>query len=257
MERSIIRTVLFNFFLQFFIILIFAYIGNVGIISVLVYCLALFILHVILALFLFKFKNDFFNLSTNQPLQKINPANRITLLRISSLVTIAFLLQHRDLSQVKVILPIILALTFLTDTFDGQIARRRKQVTRMGQMLDSISDYSLLALISIVYFQNNILPVWFFYLVLFRLSLQALGMLIFILLKKPLETKSTWGGKITIATTMTLYLLELLRLYIHPCFDSIFTILEGASGIIILTLSFEKVRLFFRQGKKIYIQKEI
>jgi CDP-diacylglycerol--glycerol-3-phosphate 3-phosphatidyltransferase len=73
-------------------------------------------------------------------------------------------------------------------------------------MLDSISDYSLLGVISIVYYTNEILPGWFFAIILIRLFLQALGMFIFILLGRPLPMQSTWGGKITIATTMALYL---------------------------------------------------
>ena len=65
-------------------------------------------------------------------------------------------------SEMKILLPIVLALVFLTDSFDGQIARRTNQITKIGQMLDSISDYSLLVVISVVYYRNEIVPLWFF-----------------------------------------------------------------------------------------------
>lgn len=250
MEGSIVRTVLFNFLLQLSVLLAISITGNVEISSIFFYTSCLFVLHLLLALFLYINRKDFFNLSTNLPLIRINPANRITLLRISSLPTIAFLLRHRDIEEIRIILPILLAMVFLTDAFDGQVARRKKQITHMGQMLDSISDYSLLGVISIVYFRHNLLPVWFFVLVIFRLLMQALGMFIFILLKKPLATKSTWGGKITIATIMTLYLLELLKLYIPPAYEYLFTIPEYISAVIIFIFSFEKGRLFFRHAKK-------
>jgi len=120
----------------------------------------------------------------------------------------------------------------------------------MGAMLDSTSDYILLGVISIVYYRHNIVPHWFFYVIILRLFLQGAGMLIFIMLKKPLEIKSTWGGKITIATTMSLYVIELIRLYLPANFDIVFRIVEYASGAIVLLLCFEKGLIFLKQGLK-------
>lgn len=254
MEKSIFRTVLFYLSMQLLFLSLFCIAGTVAPASILLYGCASILLHVILFFFLLRFKLDFFNQSTNLPMKKINTANRITLLRISSLPTIAFLLRHKETFEIKTILPVLLVLVFLTDSFDGQIARRRKQITKMGQMLDSISDYSLLAVISVVYYWNHILPHWFFYLIFMRLSLQAIGMMIFILMKKPIETKSTWGGKITIATTMTLYVIELIRLYLPQNYDPIFRMIEYLSGAIILAFYFEKAKIFFRQGKKLHVE---
>ena len=224
---------------------------GIPLLSMILFYGATIILHAFLYFFLIHFKVDFFNQSTGQPLEKVNAANRITLLRISSLPSIAFLLRHKEIIEIRMMLPVLLALVFLTDSFDGQIARRKKQCTKMGQMLDSISDYSLLAVISVVYYRNSILPRWFFYLIFCRLFLQALGMLLFIIIKKPVETRSTWGGKITVATTMTLYIMELARLYLPRDLPGVFLIVEYVAGAIILLLSFEKASIFFRQGKKL------
>src|SRR5207247_6359546 len=48
----------------------------------------------------------------------------------------------------------------LTDYLDGKIARRRDQVTRLGQLLDPIADKLLIsaALISLV--ENQLAPAW-------------------------------------------------------------------------------------------------
>ena len=48
----------------------------------------------------------------------------------------------------------------LTDYLDGQIARRRRQVTKLGQLLDPIADKLLIsaALISLV--ENQLAPAW-------------------------------------------------------------------------------------------------
>jgi len=251
MEKSILRTILFYSGMQLLFLSLFCLLRDVSCLSVATFAVATIILHVLLYFFLIHFKLDFFNESTGRPLEKVNAANRITLLRISSLPVIAFLLRHKEIIEIRMILPVLLGLIFLTDSFDGQIARRKKQCTKMGQMLDSISDYSLLAVISVVYYRNSIVPRWFFYLIFCRLFLQALGMLFFILLQKPVETRSTWGGKITVATTMTLYIMELGRLYLPHDLPEFFAIVEYAAGAIILLLSFEKATIFFRQGKKL------
>lgn len=249
MEKSILRTVACYNLIQLIVITLFLLPRNIEYSSIIFFAITSICVHILLYFFLMYFKLDFFNLSTNQPLHKINTANRITLLRISCLPTIAFLLRHKEIIEIKTVLLVLLICVFLTDSFDGQIARKRKQITKMGQMLDSISDYSLLTVISVAYYRYNILPYWFFYLIFFRLFLQSLGMFLFILLKKPIDTKSTWGGKITVATTMTLYVVELIRLYVPGQFDIVFRVFEYISGTIILLLYFEKAIIFFRQGK--------
>lgn len=249
MEKSIVRTVLLYLFLQIVCIGIFYLSGRVPLSSIFVFSLASILLHAALYVFLYSCRDDFYNLSTNKPLERINLANRITLLRISSLPTMAFFLRHKEIFSLKLILPVLLVLLFLTDSFDGQIARRGNQITKMGQMLDSISDYSLLAVISFIYYINCIVPHWLFYVIFSRLFLQALGMFVFIILKKPLPTASTWGGKVTIATIMALYVLELVRMFTPPWLEIVFEALEITSGAIIVALSLEKVVIFLRHGK--------
>ncbi|HOF86238.1 MAG TPA: CDP-alcohol phosphatidyltransferase family protein [Treponemataceae bacterium] len=251
MKKSIFRTVALYLLIQLCFIGILGTVNNVDFATIMAYGASSLVLHIALYLFLVGFRKEFYNISTDSTLTKINTANRITLLRISALPSIAFLLGNREIVEIRTILPIMLILVFLTDSFDGQIARRRKQITRIGQMLDSISDYSLLAVLSIVFFANQIVPRWFFYIIFFRLFLQALGMLVFIILKKPLPLSSTWGGKITIATTMVLYVLEVVRLFLPATTAPLFQVLEYVSGATIFLLSFEKAFLFFVQGKKL------
>lgn len=251
MVKSIVRTVLFYLLIQLCFIFLFTINKDIPYTTFLFYGLATIALHIGLIFFLVGLRRDFYNLSTNTELTKINVANRITLLRISALPSIAFLLVNREIIEIRTLLPILLALVFLTDSFDGQIARKKKQITRIGQMLDSISDYSLLAVLSVVFFIKNIVPHWFFYIIFFRLFLQALGMFIFIILKKPLPVSSTWGGKITIATTMVLYVLEVVRLFLPESFAIFFIILEYISGGIIFILSLEKAAIFFTHGQKL------
>ncbi len=206
-------------------------------------------LHAGLLFFLLRFQHYFTDQTTGLPFKRVNSASVLTLSRISCVPTVSFLLSYSDMSRMKVLLPVILAMVFLTDSFDGQIARRTHQITRIGQMLDSISDYGLLGVISVAYYRNDIVPTWFIVLIILRLFLQALGMLIFLLLKKPVETKSTWGGKIAIATTMSLYVVELARLYLPAALRPVFTGIEYAAGAIVFLSFFEKALIFFRHSK--------
>ena len=187
-----------------------------------------------------------------KPSARINTANKITLCRISSVPLVAFLLKNHHLNGIKFVLTAVLIFVFLTDLLDGFIARKYRQETGVGRMLDSMSDYALLTLVSVVYFQLGILPGWFFFLILSRLLFQAIGMLCFMLLKFPLAIQSTKGGKITIAATMILYTAELLRFFL-PClndFKHIFMLLEYGCAVIVFVFLFEKIYIFYCHYKK-------
>jgi len=249
MEKSIIRTVCAYASIQLVIMTLFRITASETRESLFSYAVASVLLHAALIIFLIAFKSTFYNLSTDAPLTRINAANRITLLRISSLPTVAFLLRNRDITVIKTVLPVVLVAVFLTDTFDGQIARRGKQITKMGQMLDSISDYSLLPVISLVSLRSGIVPAWFFLLIFARLLFQAVGTLVFIVMRKPIETKSTIGGKMAIATTMALYVAELVRLFLPPACDPAFKALELISGAIVFASCFEKAYIFINHAR--------
>ena len=255
MRKSIFRTTILYAVLQLSFMGCFVWRQAVSASSFFLYGGITLLMHFILIVFLIILKDDFYNISTGQPLTSINLANRITLLRISSLPTILFFLDNKDINAIKILLPVLLFFIFLTDTFDGQIARRRNELTRIGAILDSISDYSVLVTMSVVYYCNNILPRWFFILIFLRLALQAVGMLFFLIIRKPVEMKSTWGGKITIATIMITYVVELVRLYVSPMLTSAFEVVEYISACIIFILFFEKAAIFINQGRKVITER--
>ena len=159
-------------------------IGNLVFIFLLIQCSALFMVyrcfhtdgeafgsflihttlwHTLLLLFLILHKSEFANKSINTPAEnigeklsllpaRINTANKITLCRISSVPLVAFLLKNHEIKGIKFVLTAVLVFVFLTDLFDGLIARKYNQETDIGRMLDSMSDYSLLTLVSVGYF---------------------------------------------------------------------------------------------------------
>ena len=76
-------------------------------------------------------------------LQKLNTANRITLLRIGALIPILILMQipNRWTCWIAAILFLVAA---LSDFLDGYIARKWGQVTNFGKFLDPLADKLLI-----------------------------------------------------------------------------------------------------------------
>jgi CDP-diacylglycerol--glycerol-3-phosphate 3-phosphatidyltransferase len=74
----------------------------------------------------------------------MNLPNLLTMLRILSIpvLVVVLLTQFEGKELVAVI---IFLLAALTDTFDGLLARKREQVTILGQILDPIADKLLIA----------------------------------------------------------------------------------------------------------------
>ncbi len=95
----------------------------------------------------------------------MNLPNALTLLRIFivPLLVVVLLTPFSEnwLGVPRHLLGVVMFLgAALTDYFDGQIARSRGQVTRLGQLLDPIADKLLIsaALISLV--ENQLAPAW-------------------------------------------------------------------------------------------------
>ena len=94
----------------------------------------------------------------------MNLPNALTLSRIfivPLLVVVLLTPLSENLGVPRYILALaIFVAASLTDYFDGKIARRRKQVSKLGKLLDPIADKLLIsaALISLV--ENHLAPAW-------------------------------------------------------------------------------------------------
>ncbi|MCK7514808.1 MAG: CDP-alcohol phosphatidyltransferase family protein [Desulfobacterales bacterium] len=109
-------------------------------------------------------------------LARVNLANEVTLARMSTLPTLLILIVASKEYSIQTPLLVLVALVFVTDFADGWISRASRQVTFMGRMLDAISDYCVLIVLSIVFYYYELIPGWFFWVVIFRLVFQGAGM---------------------------------------------------------------------------------
>ena len=168
--------------------------------------------HLFLYLLLLFFQEDFKKEATQEKLASINLANRITLIRVSTLPTLLFLVIAAKNYRIRYPLLILVVFIFVTDFLDGYISRKGNEVTKAGRMMDSASDYSLLIVLSLVFRYYRLIPEWFLILVLARLGVQVLLMAILIIVKQKIEPRTTLMGKVAVASIMIVYSIEVLGL---------------------------------------------
>ena len=213
--------------------------------------------HSLIALFMLLVHNLFYRVSDGEKLKKVNAANKVTLLRISMLPTILFLiLAARDHPVAPILIPVI-AITFLTDLLDGWISRTQNQVTQIGKVLDSVSDYALLIVVAIAYRIFEMLPLWLFLLIIGRLAFQAFGMLAILIIKKKVEPRPSMFGKIAVATTMSLFALEALKLALPPEWKDLFVYVEIIAGAIVGLSVIDKGLFFYNEVRLMHADKDL
>jgi len=96
----------------------------------------------------------------------LNLPNSITFSRIVSIPLVVWVLTTPRLSSVhgekELIASVLFAIAAITDTLDGRLARRRRQITTMGILLDPLADKLLVCslLIVLVEFNPHIVKGW-------------------------------------------------------------------------------------------------
>lgn len=90
----------------------------------------------------------------------MNPSNLLTLFRVV-LIPVFMALFFSDFKYGNYFAAAVFGLAALTDTFDGYLARLRKETTKIGEILDPFADKMLVsaALLSLV--EANKLRAWF------------------------------------------------------------------------------------------------
>jgi len=82
--------------------------------------------------------------------------NLLSLLRLLALPVI-----HIDLVDGRIVRAlVVLAIVSSTDWFDGYLARRFDQVTRLGKLLDPLSDRLLFVIVGLGMVRGGLLPLW-------------------------------------------------------------------------------------------------
>ncbi len=204
--------------------------------------------HAVLLTMLFLFRNDFVRDPSGERLWRINPANLVTLFRISTLPTIMIIIFASKDYPIRYPLVALVAAVFATDFLDGWISRATGDKTRVGKMMDSASDYTLLFVISIAYYYFKLVPLWFFAVLSIRLVSQAIMILVILAVKKRVTPRTSFMGKATVACTMVLYALELLR-FVSDLPRLVYTVSEWIVGAVVLLSIADKIIIMAKDLK--------
>lgn len=206
------------------------------------------IFHGILLYVLVLFRNDFVKEPGGEKLYRVNLANLITLFRISTLPTILFIILASKDYPIRYPLIVLVAVVFFTDFLDGYVSRKIRDKTRVGRMMDSASDYTLLFVISIVYYYFHLVPLWFFAVLAARLAGQTVMVLVVLGVKKRVTARTTPMGKATVASTMVLYALELAR-FVTDLPPLLYTVAEIAVGAVVAVSIADKLIIMAKDLK--------
>lgn len=133
-------------------------------------------------------------------------ANRITIVRIVLVpIFIAVVLYYRpDRDYYRFIALAIFVLAILLDVLDGWIARRSKEITKAGAMLDPLADKMLLvsAFVTLYFiglqYPTIHFPIWLVVGVISRDVILLLGAILVHLSQGNLVVKPNWLGKLTV-----------------------------------------------------------
>jgi phosphatidylglycerophosphate synthase len=206
--------------------------------------------HALLLSMLLLFKRDFVKVPSGEALTRVNLANVVTMFRLTSMPTLLFLVLAAKDYRIRLPLLGLVVLVFATDFVDGYISRKAKEVTRIGKMMDSTSDYVLLIVLTIVFYYFSLVPPWFFLLVTARLGLQVAFVFILIAVKRSIDPKTTFLGKAAVASIMVLYAIEVLRLIFGLGRIGLVAGLEWATAAIVLVSMVDKAAAFARELPK-------
>jgi phosphatidylglycerophosphate synthase len=203
--------------------------------------------HALLLAMLLLFKPDFVKVPSGEKLQRVNLANAVTLFRLTSMPTVLFLVLAAKDYRIRLPLLGLVVLVFATDFVDGYISRRAGEVTKVGKMMDSASDYCLLLVLTIVFYYFSLVPPWFFLLVTARLGLQIVLVFVLIFVNRKIEPKTTFMGKAAVASIMVLYAVEVIRLIFGIGRIELVAVLEWMTAAIVLISMVDKIAAFVRE----------
>ncbi len=169
-------------------------------------------------------------------LKELNLPNKLTLLRVVLIpVFVVFLYLGQNSIAWRIAALAVFCGAAITDTLDGQIARKRNLITNFGKFMDPLADKLLVCSALICFIQFGIIPAWVVIIIIarefiisgFRLVASDKGVVI---------AASNWGKVKTVIQMVTVILLIINLQYsfmqiINTVFIVLMTILTVVSLI--------------------------
>lgn len=165
----------------------------------------------------------------------MNFANKISTFRILSVpFFIASLIYSSERQIFRFVALVIFILGVISDTVDGYIARKSKQKSKAGLVLDPLGDKLLLmsAFICLAFIKELPLrfPFWVTFIVITRDIIIILGALVIYIVRQNIESLPTAWGKLTTIFQMSSIIAVLIPLrfaYVLWWLAVFFTVISG------------------------------
>lgn len=211
------------------------------------YIVAMPLFHLFAGVVLTSLNKLFYNVETGERLTRVNFANLLSLIRVSSSPTLLWLVLIARFYDVGQIVVPLTAIVFLTDLLDGQISRRTRQVTQIGRFLDSSSDYTVLFVVAIALLSYGLISTWLFAIAMARFGLQLLGqMVLFVMQRGKLQFRTSFLGKVSVFVFMTVFALSLVQIVpnLPDWYEPLFEVVEYVAAALAVISLAEKAFLF-------------
>lgn len=245
LERSIAVVTASAFLANAGLILVFSLLGTLATGQIIAALIGTVVVHATILLGLFYKRDDFRATETGHHLERVNFANVLTILRISAVPTLLFFVVHGRQRLFAWASIVLAGIIFLTDLFDGVISRRAHQRTVIGVYLDSTGDYAILVASAIALRVYDLIPQWFFLIVISRLGLQIVFVLVEVAVIGAARRGTNLLGKASIFATMSAFALALVNTAVDfPVVQRATAYLEYLTGGILVLSAGDKVRLF-------------
>ena len=137
----------------------------------------------------------------------MNLSNRLTLSRIGMTFLIMLFLFIQG-PGAKVIALIIFLLACLTDFLDGQIARKRNEISDFGKIMDPVADKILTLGIFLSFVELQLIPAWMVIMIIIREFLIT-GMRLFAMKKGTVLAAESAGKHKTVSQMVTIFFILL------------------------------------------------
>ena len=245
LSKSIGIVILAAFGANGILVVLFSLVGELALGEVIGALVGTMAIHVVVLAGLFYKRDDFRATDTGKHLDRVNFANVLTILRISAVPTLLFFVVHGRQRLFAVASIVLATIVFLTDLFDGIISRHAHQQTVIGVYLDSAGDYAILVASAIGLRVYDLIPSWFFLVVIGRLGLQVVFVMVEVAIIGSARRGTNLVGKASVFAMMTAFALALANtVWDLSALDRSSRYMEYATGVILAVSALDKVRLF-------------
>ena len=157
--------------------------------------------------------------------------NLISIFRLLLFIPLVFLFElMRVDNEYRYYILIVIFIAFISDLLDGYVARKTNQISELGKIIDPLADKVLVAFIVFSLFMMDMIPPFYFWIVIFRdIFIFAGGLIVKKRVGKVLPSNRL--GKITVFSIGVFIIITLLQL------NHLNTLYEGVM-IISLVLCF-------------------